>query len=114
MRLEHLVSKWYVPCLASNQVPLTNYTKGDIVALHAVPGCGRHDCPECSRDLSQICEKGHHSGIGQDGFYAPYTCVDVRGLVLVPDGKLQVKFNRQIWLTMFDDRGHTCRGCRCD
>ncbi|WAO97396.1 PKS-ER domain-containing protein [Fusarium falciforme] len=59
---------------------------GDIVALHAVPGCGRHDCPECSRDLSQLCEKGHHSGIGQDGFYAPYAAVDIRGVVKVPSG----------------------------
>ncbi|KAF7551087.1 hypothetical protein G7046_g7812 [Stylonectria norvegica] len=62
------------------------YTLGDVVALHAVPGCGEQDCPECSRDLSQICERGHHSGIGQDGFYAPYAAVDVRGAVLVPEG----------------------------
>ncbi|KAF4448640.1 alcohol dehydrogenase [Fusarium albosuccineum] len=59
---------------------------GDIVALHAVPGCGENDCPECSRDLSQLCERGHHSGIGQDGFYAPYATIDARGAVKVPEG----------------------------
>ncbi|KAF4447333.1 hypothetical protein F53441_9130 [Fusarium austroafricanum] len=59
---------------------------GDIVALHAVPGCGAVDCPECSRDLAQLCERGHHSGIGQDGFYAPYAAVDIRAAVKVPDG----------------------------
>ncbi|KAH7146138.1 chaperonin 10-like protein [Dactylonectria macrodidyma] len=59
---------------------------GDIVALHAVPGCGQGDCPECSRDLSQLCERGHHSGIGQDGFYAPYATIDIRGAVKVPKG----------------------------
>lgn len=54
--------------------------------MHAVPGCGGADCSECSRDLAQLCERGHHSGIGQDGFYAPYAAIDVRGLVLVPQG----------------------------
>jgi propanol-preferring alcohol dehydrogenase len=65
---------------------LIRSSKGDVVALHAVPGCNQQDCPECSRDLSQICERGHHSGIGQDGFYAPYATIDARGAVLVPDG----------------------------
>ncbi|KAH8897962.1 GroES-like protein [Thozetella sp. PMI_491] len=59
---------------------------GDIVALHAVPGCAMPDCDECSRDLSQLCERGHHSGIGQDGFYAPYAAIDARGVVPVPQG----------------------------
>ncbi|TPX07207.1 uncharacterized protein E0L32_010910 [Thyridium curvatum] len=59
---------------------------GDVVALHAVPGCGESACSECSRDLSQICEKGHHSGIGQDGFYASYAVVDICGIVPVPEG----------------------------
>lgn len=64
--------------------------QGDIVALHAVPGCAAEGCPECSRDLSQICERGHHSGIGQDGFYAAYATIDVRGAVLVPEGNVRV------------------------
>lgn len=51
-----------------------------------MPGCGEADCPECSRDLYQICERGHHSGIGQDGYYAPYATIDIRGLVKVPEG----------------------------
>lgn len=69
-----------------NEVKDTKLQVGDIVALHAVPGCAMPDCAECSRDLSQICEKGHHSGIGQDGFYAPFAAVDIRSAVLVPDG----------------------------
>ncbi|KAF3010342.1 hypothetical protein E8E14_008261 [Neopestalotiopsis sp. 37M] len=69
-----------------DQVQDTTLQVGDIVALHAVPGCAMPDCTECSRDLSQICEKGHHSGIGQDGFYAPYAAIDIRSAVLVPKG----------------------------
>ncbi|PKS08505.1 hypothetical protein jhhlp_004889 [Lomentospora prolificans] len=69
-----------------DQVGETKFKVGDLVALHAVPGCGQGDCTECSRDLSQICERGHHSGIGQDGFYAPYATLDIRGAVLVPEG----------------------------
>lgn len=44
------------------------------------------DCPECSRDLNQVCERGHHSGIGQDGFHAPYAAIDIRGVTHVPKG----------------------------
>lgn len=36
--------------------------------------------------MAQLCEVGHHSGIGQDGFYAPYAAIDVRGLAHVPEG----------------------------
>lgn len=64
-----------------------NLSKGDTVALHAVPGCRRLNCSECSRGLPQICENGHHSGIGQDGFYAPYATIDIKGAVLVPQGE---------------------------
>ncbi|KAL4945775.1 hypothetical protein BDV06DRAFT_209246 [Aspergillus oleicola] len=59
---------------------------GNKVALLAVPGCGRQTCPECSRDLPQLCLHGIHHGIGQDGFYAEYVAIDVRGAVLLPDG----------------------------
>lgn len=53
----------------------------------AVPGCGASDCPECSRfDVPQVCPRGHHSGIGQDGYFAPYATIDQRGAVLVPKG----------------------------
>ncbi|SPO01636.1 related to alcohol dehydrogenase [Cephalotrichum gorgonifer] len=69
-----------------DKVKDTKLKVGDVVALHAVPGCGAADCTECSRDLPQICERGHHSGIGQDGFYAPYATLDIRGAVLVPEG----------------------------
>lgn len=61
--------------------------KGDIVALHAVPGCRNQGCSECSRGLPQICEKGRHSGIGQDGFYAAFATIDIKGAVLVPPGE---------------------------
>lgn len=49
-----------------------------------MPGCGEGTCVECSRDLAQLCQHGHHSGIGQDGFYAPYATIDVRGAVPLP------------------------------
>ncbi|KAK3687104.1 hypothetical protein LTR37_019171 [Vermiconidia calcicola] len=52
----------------------------------AVPGCGERDCTECTSDTPQLCARGHHSGIGQDGFYAPYGTIDVRGAVHVPEG----------------------------
>lgn len=73
-------------CTWSSLETLLLDSQGDIVALHAVPGCNESSCPECSRDLSQICEKGHHSGIGQDGFYAPFATIDARGAVLIPSG----------------------------
>ncbi|KAH8682086.1 N-benzyl-3-pyrrolidinol dehydrogenase [Xylariales sp. PMI_506] len=69
-----------------DQVQDAKFKVGDVVALHAVPGCALSGCTECSRDLSQICETGHHSGIGQDGFYAPYATIDARAAVLVPEG----------------------------
>lgn len=57
------------------------------MSLFAVPGCGQDTCAECSRDLSQLCQVGHHSGIGQDGFFAPFAAIDIRGAVKVPDGE---------------------------
>ena len=54
----------------------------------AVPGCGADDCAECTRfDVPQVCPRGHHSGIGQDGMFAPYGTIDVRGAVRVPGGQ---------------------------
>lgn len=64
----------------------SGFKVSDIVVLHAVPGCGSASCDECSRDLAQLCEKSHHSGIGQDGFHADYAVVDVRGLIPLPEG----------------------------
>jgi propanol-preferring alcohol dehydrogenase len=59
---------------------------GDLIALLAVPGCGEADCEECGADLAQLCTKAHRSGIGNDGFYASYCVIDVRGAVHVPAG----------------------------
>ncbi|KAF2649791.1 N-benzyl-3-pyrrolidinol dehydrogenase [Lophiostoma macrostomum CBS 122681] len=59
---------------------------GDVIALLAVPGCGERSCDECKNELQQLCQRGHHSGIGQDGFFAPYATIDVRGAVKVPKG----------------------------
>lgn len=67
-------------------INLCSIPQGDTVALFAVPGCGEPDCDECAQDLPQLCEKGHHAGIGQDGFYAPYAAVHVRALAHVPAG----------------------------
>lgn len=62
------------------------FAVGDIVALCAVPGCGKQECEECSNDLPQLCLTGYRSGIGMDGFFASFCVVDVRGLVHVPKG----------------------------
>ncbi|GIZ43148.1 hypothetical protein CKM354_000638700 [Cercospora kikuchii] len=64
----------------------TRFKVGDVIAMFAVPGCGQEDCTECSRGTPQLCLHGHHSGIGQDGFFAPYATIDQRGAVLVPQG----------------------------
>ncbi|KAL2818610.1 chaperonin 10-like protein [Aspergillus granulosus] len=64
----------------------TRFAIGGKVALLAVPGCGLDTCSECSRDLCQLCPSGMHHGIGQDGFYAEYVAIDVRGAVPLPDG----------------------------
>ncbi|KXG45696.1 Short-chain dehydrogenase/reductase SDR [Penicillium griseofulvum] len=64
----------------------SGFSVGDRIATIAVPGCGSDDCPECSRDLAQLCEQAHHAGIGQDGFYAPYAALDIRAVVHVPEG----------------------------
>ncbi|KAL4865918.1 hypothetical protein BDV12DRAFT_210798 [Aspergillus spectabilis] len=64
----------------------TRFHLGTRVALLAVPGCGLPACPECSRDLAQLCSSGQHHGIGQDGFYAEFVAIDVRGAVLLPGG----------------------------
>ncbi|KAJ5436691.1 Short-chain dehydrogenase/reductase SDR [Penicillium cf. griseofulvum] len=69
-----------------DEVKDAGFRVGDRIATIAVPGCGSEDCPECSRDLAQLCEQAHHAGIGQDGFYAPYAALDLRAVVHVPEG----------------------------
>ncbi|PSN67418.1 GroES-like protein [Corynespora cassiicola Philippines] len=59
---------------------------GDMIAMLAVPGCGGEECEECSRGVPQLCQAARRSGIGNDGFYAPYAVVDCRGAVRVPKG----------------------------
>jgi propanol-preferring alcohol dehydrogenase len=62
-------------------------SQGDRIALLAVPGCGLDSCSECSRDLAQLCPRGTHHGIGQDGFFAEYVAINSRAAVPLPDGK---------------------------
>ncbi|KAE8310453.1 chaperonin 10-like protein [Aspergillus transmontanensis] len=69
-----------------SEVTDNRFKIGGKVALLAVPGCGLDTCSECSRDLSQLCPAGMHHGIGQDGFYAEFVGIDVRGAVPLPDG----------------------------
>lgn len=78
-----IVRQFWVCC----KTVANNRLKGDVVSLLAVPGCGKDSCLECSEDMSQLCTQGHHSGIGQDGFYAPYAAIDQRGVVIVPEGE---------------------------
>jgi propanol-preferring alcohol dehydrogenase len=39
-----------------------------------------------------LCERAHHSGIGEDGFYAPYAALSTRAISLVPDSKFLSNF----------------------
>ena len=64
---------------------------GDLVAIYAVPGCGKSDCSECGRDLAQLCQKGQHHGIGQDGSFADYVAIDQRAAVPLPKGMFELK-----------------------
>jgi hypothetical protein len=70
--------------------------QGDRIALLAVPGCGDDGCPECSRDLAQLCQRGHHSGIGQDGFYAPFAAISARGAVRLPEGMVHQSHGKMV------------------
>ena len=63
-----------------------SYAIGKRLALLAVPGCGQDDCSNCSRDMAQLCERGQHHGIGEDGFYAEYAAIDLRGCIPLPEG----------------------------
>ncbi|KXT02299.1 hypothetical protein AC578_198 [Pseudocercospora eumusae] len=74
----------YHPSPSSSSSKLTP-SKGDIIAMIAGPGCGHESCHECSHSLPQLCATGHHSGIGQDGYFAPYASIDQRGAALVPN-----------------------------
>ncbi|CEJ58117.1 hypothetical protein PMG11_06787 [Penicillium brasilianum] len=64
----------------------SRFKLGDRIALLAVPGCGLDSCSECSRDLAQLCPRGVHHGIGQDGFFAEYVAVNPRAAVPLPHG----------------------------
>ncbi|KAJ5371295.1 uncharacterized protein N7496_007387 [Penicillium cataractarum] len=64
----------------------SRFRLGDRIALLAVPGCGLDSCSECSRDLAQLCPRGVHHGIGQDGFFAEYVAVNPRAAVPLPEG----------------------------
>ena len=67
------------------QVTDTRFKIGSRVAMLAVPGCGETECPECGRDLAQLCSRAPRHGIGQDGFYAQYCAIDQRAAILVPE-----------------------------
>lgn len=65
---------------------LNRELQGDVVALFAIQSCWSEECIECSRDLPQLCKNGHHSGIGQDGFFTEYATVDAKAVVKLPAG----------------------------
>ncbi|PVH76492.1 GroES-like protein [Cadophora sp. DSE1049] len=69
-----------------SQVKDSKHKLGDLVAIYAVPGCGESGCTECGRDLAQLCQKGQHHGIGQDGSFADYVAIDARAAVPLPKG----------------------------
>jgi alcohol dehydrogenase, propanol-preferring len=59
---------------------------GEKVVILSVAGCGKSDCPECSKDLAQICNQGEKYGIGNDGSYAPYIAIKARAAARLPEG----------------------------
>ena len=67
-------------------VDQSRFKVGDQIAILSVAGCGKDDCPECSRDLAQICQAGEKYGIGQDGSYAPYVAIRARAAAPLPKG----------------------------
>lgn len=46
------------------------------------------DTRHSSNMMIRLCERAHHSGIGEDGFYTPYAALTTRAITLVPDSKL--------------------------
>jgi hypothetical protein len=53
----------------------------------------RNSCGLVRSSLAQLCENGHHAGIGQDGFYAPYAALDLRAVVHVPQKDRLIGFD---------------------
>ncbi|KAH7086467.1 chaperonin 10-like protein [Paraphoma chrysanthemicola] len=77
--------------LGSELTSTCGFSVGDVVAMLAVPGCGKvrkskdeEGCDECTNGQPQLCLTGYRSGIGMDGFFAEYAVIDVRGAVHVP------------------------------
>ncbi|EUC41018.1 hypothetical protein COCMIDRAFT_107282 [Bipolaris oryzae ATCC 44560] len=64
----------------------SKFVPGDIVAILAIPGCGKDTCPECSRGLEPLCQIGERYGIGYDGSFAPYVAIRERAAVKLPAG----------------------------
>ncbi|KAK5064446.1 hypothetical protein LTR84_000279 [Exophiala bonariae] len=65
---------------------VTEYQVGDMVSVLAVAGCGEASCPECTKDVAQICIRGERYGIGHDGSFAPYIAIKARAAVRLPEG----------------------------
>ncbi|KAH7080152.1 chaperonin 10-like protein [Paraphoma chrysanthemicola] len=77
--------------LGSELTSTCGFSVGDVVAMLAVPGCGKvrkskeeEGCDECTNGEPQLCLSGYRSGIGMDGFFAEYAVIDIRGAVHVP------------------------------
>jgi len=57
-----------------------------MISILSVPGCGKSTCPECVRNVTQICAACEHYGIGNDGSFAPYIAIRERAAVKLPAG----------------------------
>lgn len=62
------------------------FKKGTVIAVLAVPGCGKSDCLECGPGYPQLCKNEVCLGIGGDGSFAPFVAVPYRSAIPVPEG----------------------------
>jgi propanol-preferring alcohol dehydrogenase len=67
-------------------VPNDQFSIGDRVAIHCVPGC--KNCVPCNNGWSQACRAPDNGGygLGRDGFFAEYVACRADAAVKIPDG----------------------------
>ena len=63
---------------------ISDFKIGDRVAINPVAGCGESDCPDCSNNFMQLCQRGLHHGLRQYGSFADYIAISTRSAVKVP------------------------------
>ncbi len=65
---------------------VTRFKNGDRATMIALQGCGRPDCFQCSRGVTQLCPERRVQGLHLDGAMAEFVTVEDRYLVPLPEG----------------------------